>query len=122
MNREDFMLQTQATVSKIFESKTNGIMNLVRQAWAEGKRSAEVETLRAAIEEALDKKEQKSDSEAVYPTWVEWLKQQGIIQYDSRVALRNSDNSFYEALVCLTEDALKPIPADLAQKLGVEPK
>ena len=115
MNREDFMLQTQATVSKIFESKTNGIMNLIRQAWAEGKRNAEVETLRAAIEEALDKKEQKSDSEAVYPTWGEWLIQQGVLK-------AGTTTMYGITWQPVGDNLFEPIPADLAQKLGIEPK
>ena len=107
MNREDFMLQTQATVTKIFESKTNGIMNLVRQAWAEGKRNAEVETLRAAIEEALGERDHKQEQTCVvYPTVYEWLVSVGLLSSD----------------MWSVSDLQKPIPAYLAQKLGVEPK
>ena len=47
--------------------------------------------------------------EPVYPTWAEWLKIQGIIGIDNSrpyVSQRAYDN----------------IPADIAQKLGIEPK
>ena len=44
--------------------------------------------------------------EPVYPTWGEWLNTYGVV----------SDNFFSNAKM------LDPIPADLAQKLGVEPK
>ena len=116
MNREDFMLQTQATVSKIFESKTNGIMNLVRQAWAEGKRNAEVETLRAAIEEALGERDHKQEQTcAVYPTWKDWLIQQDVLKpeliYIDGIDWQPAGDNLNE-----------PIPADIAEKLGIEPK
>ena len=48
--------------------------------------------------------------EPVYPTWVEWLESQHILDdYHSNVA-------------CLNISALHPIPADIAQKLGLKPK
>lgn len=52
--------------------------------------------------------------EPVYPTWAEWLHDNGIIldtrQYDE-----------VESWI-LGIEAMKPIPADIAQKLGLEPK
>lgn len=55
MTRDEFMREARKTAGKILESKENGIMNLVQQAWAEGKRNAEVETLSELINEALAK-------------------------------------------------------------------
>ena len=43
----------------------------------------------------------------VYPTWVEWLRQNGVVPRDQK---------------CFHDWLLKPIPADLAQKLGLQPK
>lgn len=43
--------------------------------------------------------------EPVYPTWHEWLSKQGILSAGG-----------------LWEKAFKPIPADIAEKLGLEPK
>lgn len=45
--------------------------------------------------------------EPVYPTWVEWFKQQNIWRKDADNPALNLYN---------------PIPADIAQKLGIEPK
>lgn len=59
MTRDDFMKEARETTQAILQGKENGIMNLVQRAWAEGKRNAEVETLRAAIYEALDRREPK---------------------------------------------------------------
>ena len=55
MTRDEFMQEARKTAGKILESKENGIMNLVQQAWAEGKRNAEIETLSGLINAALAK-------------------------------------------------------------------
>lgn len=57
MTRDEFMKVARVDAGRILESKENGIMNLVERAWAEGKRNAEVDTLKAALEEALDKRD-----------------------------------------------------------------
>ena len=84
MEREKFMQEARMTAHRILEGKENGIMNLVQQAWAEGKRNAEVETLRAAIDEALDRREPKVTEDSrviaepwtapIYPAWRDWLR------------------------------------------------
>lgn len=45
--------------------------------------------------------------EPVYPTWVEWFREMGVVS--------PKQEYFHDWL-------LKPIPADIAQKLGIEPK
>lgn len=45
--------------------------------------------------------------EPVYPTWLEWFKQQNIWRKDTDNPALNLYN---------------PIPADIAEKLGIEPK
>lgn len=55
MTRDEFMREARKTAGRILESKENGIMNLVQQAWAEGKRNAEIETLSGLINAALAK-------------------------------------------------------------------
>ena len=40
MEREKFMQEARIAAHRILEGKENGIMNLVQQAWAEGKRNA----------------------------------------------------------------------------------
>lgn len=76
MEREKFMQEARLIAHRILEGKENGIMNLVQRAWAEGKRNAEVETLRAAIDEALDRREPPTTMEDLdrlkapeYPVW-----------------------------------------------------
>lgn len=45
--------------------------------------------------------------EPVYPTWVEWLREIGIVPSEQK---------------CFHDWLLASIPADIAQKLGIEPK
>lgn len=112
VEREKFMKEARMYAHQILEGKENGIMNLVQRAWAEGKRNAEVETLRAAIDEALDRRESKADPMDIKPktTWGEFLCNIGLIHdctEPEEVVLRLFDNV---------------IPADIAEKLGVPPK
>jgi len=46
-------------------------------------------------------------SEPVYPTWFEWLKSVGTLPMEQTMCHRGLE---------------QPIPADIAQKLGIEPK
>ena len=55
--------------------------------------------------------------EPVYPTWLEWLKEQGI--YTGKVEISNDE---IDVDVELTGKIYTQIPADIAQKLGIEPK
>ena len=48
------MKEARETAHKILESKENGIMNLVQQAWAEGKRNAELEDMMELVKQALE--------------------------------------------------------------------
>ena len=58
-----------------------------------------------------------------YPTWLEWLKSMGVIPYMmSMVVGRDDEGNFIHGHVDIKENALKPIPADIAEKLGIEPK
>ena len=47
MTREDFMIDARKTANKILNGKENAIMNLVEQAYAEGKRSVSDEIQKA---------------------------------------------------------------------------
>ena len=49
----------------------------------------------------------KKHSEPVYPTWYDWLKEQGILYHPDPSTI--NDKGF------------KPIPAEIAKKLGIEP-
>ena len=63
--------------------------------------------------------------EPVYPTWKEWLVKLGIVSFDvdfhsildtRPTTLTNTVKAY------INEEGSKPIPADIAQKLGIEPK
>ena len=49
--------------------------------------------------------------EPVYPTWAEWLETVGVVDV-------NQDKGF----ILMKPEVKNPIPADIAQKLGIEPK
>ena len=51
--------------------------------------------------------------ELVYPTWVEYLVGIGVIPREIRLETADA---------LMDTHLLKPIPADIAQKLGIEPK
>lgn len=55
----------------------------------------------------------KEHPEPVYPRWVDWLVQVGILGCETR---QGHDTHFVEQAM------FDPIPADLAQKLGLQPK
>ena len=49
----------------------------------------------------------------VYPTWCEWLTDQAVMVVGERGCYGN---------ILPTNKIFEPIPADIAQKLGIEPK
>lgn len=51
------------------------------------------------------RREKDEAKEPIYPTWQEWLTQEGILSAGG-----------------LWEKAFRPIPADIAEKLGMKPK
>lgn len=52
--------------------------------------------------------------EPVYPTWGEWLESFGVVE-----VTKAKDRII---TVMMKPELLNPIPADIAQKLGIEPK
>ena len=61
----------------------------------------------------------------VYPTWAEWLNSTGLTKHDTGQFCVHTPNQYtYEVkgVDILNEAAYKPIPADIAQKLGLKPK
>lgn len=55
MTRDEFMAYARNKIDEGLKIKTNRLMNLVEQAWAEGKRNAEVDTAVQVIKEAFAK-------------------------------------------------------------------
>lgn len=59
----------------------------------------------------------------IFPTWIEWLKSIGVIPYLAGcVVKRDDDDNFLSGHVNVNEIAIKPIPKDIAEKLGIQPK
>jgi hypothetical protein len=62
--------------------------------------------------------------EPVYPTWEEWLVANGIMEPDN-VRLNGNYRFYYNGKPVYNIPSPKmfdPIPADIAQKLGIQPK
>ena len=55
----------------------------------------------------------------VYPTWIKWLGEQGILNV---TMLPTDTGGGLEIYGEITGRAYEHIPADIAQKLGIEPK
>ena len=63
--------------------------------------------------------------EPVYPTWLEWLEKMGIMAdiHDRLNSYKQVMEVCEEPLYSIpTAKVFCPIPADIAQKLGIEPK
>ena len=61
--------------------------------------------------------------EPKYPTWTEWLSKQGFVELKAGQFVKQTGNEYvYECktVAILTDKAAVPIPADIAEKLGVE--
>jgi hypothetical protein len=56
--------------------------------------------------------------EPVYPTWGEWLEKQGVVKTVPSPRYEENGALYYTPMYEITN----PIPGDLAQKLGIEPK
>ena len=55
MTREEFLKHAEAEIEQAFSGQRNRMMNLVQQAWAEGKRNAEVNDVASVVKEAIEK-------------------------------------------------------------------
>ena len=62
----------------------------------------------------------KQHPEPKYPTWGEWLIRQGLV--NAIPYWSPSIPSGNTTITCLSNKALYPIPADIAEKLGIRPK
>lgn len=120
MTRDEFMQHAGIEIDAAFNGRKNRMMNLVEQAWAEGKKNAEIDAAKELIESALDRIQSRdiqpvqiggvinvdltkggASDDVLYPTWEEWLC------------------DYYETFAtCAVHHR---IPADIAVKLGIEP-
>ena len=70
MKRDEFMAQAEREINDIFCGQKNRIMNIVQQAWAEGKRNAEIDGITSIVKGVLEKlSEEKGE-----PTLEDWTK------------------------------------------------
>lgn len=65
----------------------------------------------------------ENNPEPVYPTWAEWLTTQGVLEKAREIFVEPYGS---ESFICYKahfdgENMDKPIPPDVAQKLGVKP-
>lgn len=63
MNRDSFMEYAEKEVHTVFSHRENALMNLIRQAYAEGKRNAEIDAMTKALREALNNLEQDKEAD-----------------------------------------------------------
>ena len=59
--------------------------------------------------------------EPVYPTWIDWLMSEGVIP-DGYSAMHSMKSEVRAATFFVTSKAFMPIPASMAQNLGIKPK
>ena len=57
----------------------------------------------------------KSNPEPKYPDWIEWFNEMGLVH-------SQSDYFTDRIILNVTSKAYEPIPAEIAEKLGVKPK
>ena len=55
MKREEFMKYAEREIDNAFRGQRNRMMNLVEQAWAEGKRNAEIDGVSSIVKGVLEK-------------------------------------------------------------------
>lgn len=55
MKRDEFMKYAEQEIDNTFRGQKNRMMNLVEQAWAEGKRNAEIDGVTSIVKGVLEK-------------------------------------------------------------------
>ena len=69
MKREEFMKYAEREIDNAFRGQKNRMMNLVEQAWAEGKRNAEIDGVTSIVKGVLEKLSEEKE-----PTLDEWTR------------------------------------------------
>ena len=67
MTRDEFMTYAEREIDAELKTRKNRLMNIVMRAWAEGKKSAEIDALTETVRQALErmeKKEQNDDTDS----------------------------------------------------------
>lgn len=84
MKREEFMKYAEREIDNAFRGQKNRMMNLVEQAWAEGKRNAEIDGVANIVTGVLERMNENGSN--VLPNlpykspsaYVDWIKQESI--------------------------------------------
>lgn len=79
---------------------------------------------RLVLKQEVFRRKKDKAKELVYPTWAEWLKEQGLAKRYVLITEYgpNTINQANKDVDILVVNAYKPIPADIAEKLGIKPK
>ena len=64
MKREEFMRYVERQIDDAFRGQRNRMMNLVEQAWAEGKRNAEIDGVTSIVKGALKELNAEKDDKS----------------------------------------------------------
>ena len=78
-----------------------------------------------ALVEAAVMRWAKDHPEPVYPTWEEWLQSVGVMESSDGLLRRIKGQLLIDGIpahAVPTAKVLQPIPADIAEKLGLQPK
>ena len=59
--------------------------------------------------------------EPVYPNWIDWLMSESVIP-TNYMAANSTDSGVRAGMFYVTSKAFEPIPANIAEKLRIEPK
>ena len=62
MKREEFMIYAERQIDDAFRGQRNRMMNLVEQAWAEGKRNAEIDGVTSIVKGVLERLSEDEDN------------------------------------------------------------
>ena len=64
MTRDEFMTYAEHEIDAVLKTHKNRILDVVYRAWAEGKKSAEIDALTETVKEALERmEEQKNEAD-----------------------------------------------------------
>ena len=86
MTREEFMTHAKREIDAAFNGNRNRLMNLVEQAWAEGKRNAETDSVMEIVREALRRmeKSEKPETASAEPekceSWDPFIEEDGSVE------------------------------------------
>ena len=63
MTRDEFMTYAEKEIDAVLKTHKNRILDVVYRAWAEGKKSAEIDALTETVRQALERMEKKEQND-----------------------------------------------------------